>query len=38
MEHYATFLDTFTDPAPEYEWMVQDARAEVVRLTGEARR
>ncbi len=35
IEHYATFLDTFTDPDPEYEWMVEQARAEVVRLTRE---
>jgi hypothetical protein len=32
VEHYTTFLDTFTDPDPEYEWMVEEARAEVERL------
>jgi serine/threonine-protein kinase len=26
LEHYATFLDAFTDPDPEYEWMVEEAR------------
>jgi len=31
LDHYTTFLDTFTDPDPEYEWMVEEARAEVER-------
>jgi tetratricopeptide (TPR) repeat protein len=31
-EHFVTFLDTFTDPDPDYEWMVEEARAEVERL------
>jgi hypothetical protein len=25
VEHYVTFLDAFTDPDPEYEWMVEEA-------------
>jgi DNA-binding SARP family transcriptional activator len=25
-EHYEIFLDTFTDPEPEFEWMVEEAR------------
>jgi tetratricopeptide (TPR) repeat protein len=33
VEHYGTFLDAFTDPDPEYEWMVEEARAEVERLS-----
>jgi tetratricopeptide (TPR) repeat protein len=32
MEHYSAFLDAFTDPDPEYEWMVDDARAELEKL------
>ena len=32
LDHYTTFLDTFTDPDPEYVWMVEEARAEVERL------
>lgn len=26
-EHYQAFLDTFTDPDPEFAWMVEEARA-----------
>ncbi len=26
-EHYTAFLGAFTDPDPEYEWMVEEARA-----------
>jgi len=33
-EHFATFLDAFTDPDPEYEWMVDEARAAVAE-TGQ---
>ena len=25
-EHWLTFLDNFTNPDPEYEWMVEEAR------------
>jgi tetratricopeptide (TPR) repeat protein len=32
LQHYTTFLDAFTDPDPEYVWMVTEARAEVERL------
>jgi len=32
LEHFITFLDVFTDPDPEYVWMVDQARAEVERL------
>jgi tRNA A-37 threonylcarbamoyl transferase component Bud32/tetratricopeptide (TPR) repeat protein len=32
--HYRTFLDTFTDPDPEYAWMVEEARAGLARLGG----
>jgi hypothetical protein len=31
-EHWLTFLDTFTEPDPEYEWMVDEARRELERL------
>ncbi len=31
-EHWLTFLETFTDPDPEYEWMVEEARAELQNL------
>ena len=31
-EHYLTFLDTFTQPDPEYEWMVTEARAALEEL------
>jgi hypothetical protein len=29
-EHYRIFLDTFTDPDPELQWMVDQARAALV--------
>ena len=32
--HYRTFLDAFTDPDPEYQWMVEEAQAELTRLGG----
>jgi hypothetical protein len=32
LDHYTTFLDAFTDPDPEYVWMVEEARAEVERM------
>jgi tetratricopeptide (TPR) repeat protein len=31
-QHYATFLDAFTDPDPEYAWMVTEARAKLEEL------
>ncbi len=31
-EHWLTFLDNFTNPDPEYELMVEEARSEVERL------
>jgi serine/threonine-protein kinase len=31
-EHYATFLETFTQPDPEYAWMVTEARAKLEDL------
>jgi hypothetical protein len=31
-EHWIAFLDAFTEPDPEYEWMVTDARAELERI------
>ena len=34
VEHYAAFLDAFTDPDPEFEWMVEEAQAELARLAG----
>jgi hypothetical protein len=34
IERWRVFLDDFTDPDPEYEWMVEDARAELARLEG----
>jgi len=33
-EHYQAFLDTFTDPDPEYEWMVEQAREGLAALGG----
>jgi tetratricopeptide (TPR) repeat protein len=30
--HWATFLDTFTDPDPEYAWMVMEARTKLEEL------
>jgi serine/threonine-protein kinase len=32
LDHYSAFLDAFTDPDPEYEWMVDEARLEVDTL------
>jgi hypothetical protein len=32
LDHYTTFLAALTDPNPEFEWMVEEARAEVERL------
>jgi serine/threonine-protein kinase len=34
IEHWRVFLNDFTDPDPEYEWMVEEARAELARLEG----
>ena len=34
LDHYSAFLDAFTDPDPEYEWMVEEARVAVERLGG----
>jgi hypothetical protein len=34
IEHWQTFLDTFTMPDPDFEWMVDEARAELARLGG----
>jgi tetratricopeptide (TPR) repeat protein len=31
-EHWLTFLDTFTNPDPEYEWMVEEARYRLEKL------
>lgn len=31
-DHYTTFLNTFTDPDPEYEGMVTEARAALEEL------
>lgn len=32
--HFTAFLDAFTDPDPEYQWMVDEARAAVATLRG----
>jgi serine/threonine-protein kinase len=32
IEHWTTFLDTFTNPDPEYEWMVEEGQRELARL------
>jgi hypothetical protein len=32
IQHYSRFLEVFTDPDPEYEWMVEEARSKVERL------
>jgi hypothetical protein len=32
VDHFTTFLGTFTDPDPEYVWMVEEARAGIERL------
>jgi tetratricopeptide (TPR) repeat protein len=34
MEHWQAFLEGFTQPDPEFEWMVEEARAELARLEG----
>jgi hypothetical protein len=34
VEHWQAFLDAFTDPDPDFEWMVEGARAELARLEG----
>ena len=34
LEHYDTFLDAFIDPDPDYEWMVEEARAAVSAQRG----
>jgi tetratricopeptide (TPR) repeat protein len=31
-EHWLAFLDAFTDPDPEFEWMVEEARTELERI------
>jgi len=33
-EHYRIFLDTFTDPEPEFRWMVEEARQASATLEG----
>jgi tetratricopeptide (TPR) repeat protein len=32
LNHFTIFLDTFTDPDPEFVWMAEEARAVVERL------
>jgi tetratricopeptide (TPR) repeat protein len=32
IEHWRAFLDAFTDPDPEFEWMMEEARVELERL------
>jgi tetratricopeptide (TPR) repeat protein len=32
--HFTAFLDAFTDPDPEYQWMVDEARTAVATLRG----
>jgi tetratricopeptide (TPR) repeat protein len=32
--HFTAFLEVFTDPDPEYQWMVDEARAALARLRG----
>jgi serine/threonine-protein kinase len=34
IDHWRAFLEAFTDPDPEFEWMVEEARAELERLQG----
>ncbi len=34
MDHWRAFLDAFTQPDPDFEWMVEEARAELARLGG----
>jgi tetratricopeptide (TPR) repeat protein len=34
-EAWLTFLDAFTDPDPDYEWMVTEANESLARLAGE---
>jgi hypothetical protein len=34
VEHWRAFLDAFTQPDPEFEWMVEEAQAELARLEG----
>ncbi|MDH4044954.1 MAG: hypothetical protein OEW06_10880, partial [Gemmatimonadota bacterium] len=31
-DHYLNFLETFTEPDPEYEWMVAEARTKLEEL------
>ena len=31
-DHWLAFLDAFTDPDPEFEWMVEEGRSELERL------
>jgi hypothetical protein len=31
-EHWAAFLEAFTEPDPEFEWMVEEARMKSERL------
>ncbi len=38
LEHWRAFLDAFTDPDPEYEWMVEEARTALARLEGNEQR
>lgn len=32
--HFTAFLEAFTDPDPEYQWMVDEARAAAATLRG----
>jgi hypothetical protein len=34
IEHWRAFLDAFTDPDPDFRWMVEEARTELARLEG----
>jgi tetratricopeptide (TPR) repeat protein len=34
IEHWRAFLEAFTQPDPEFEWMVEEGMAELSRLEG----
>jgi hypothetical protein len=34
VEHWRAFLDAFTQPDPDFEWMVEEGRTELERLEG----
>jgi tetratricopeptide (TPR) repeat protein len=36
IDHWRIFLEAFTDPDPDLEWMVEEGRAELARLEGDA--